>query len=121
MTTRQTVPTEVKVFMNHVYEFKKGVRSMILHTMNRRHEEFVTKRLNDQKIPYVIQVVDENKINLFFGKAECLEAVRHIVCRPLNKLSPEEDFIIGALLGYDICQQCRRYCDKKGGMSTSVA
>jgi hypothetical protein len=28
-------------------------------------------------------------------------------------LSPEQDFILGAMLGYDICVQCKRYCDRK--------
>ena len=31
-------------------------------------------------------------------------------------LTPEEDFILGAMLGYDICQQCKRYCNKKGNI-----
>ena len=32
--------------------------------------------------------------------------------RPLQLLSPEEDFILGALLGYDICMQCERFCKR---------
>ena len=36
-----------------------------------------------------------------------------MVTRPLNMLTPEEDFILGAMLGYDICAQCKRYCDRK--------
>ena len=50
---------------------------------------------------------------LFFGKKPCLEAIRMIVTRPLNQLTPEEDFILGAMLGYDICAQCERYCERK--------
>ena len=57
--------------------------------------------------------VNEERINLFFGCDECIEAIRMLVNRPLNKLTPEEDFILGAMLGYDICVQCRRYCDRK--------
>ena len=36
-----------------------------------------------------------------------------IVTRPLNLLTPEEDFMLGAMLGYDICAQCERYCERK--------
>ena len=36
-----------------------------------------------------------------------------MVTRPLNQLTPEEDFILGAMLGYDICTQCERYCERK--------
>ena len=42
-----------------------------------------------------------------------MEAIRLIVTRPLNELTPEEDFILGAMLGYDICAQCERYCKRK--------
>ena len=32
-------PVELKVFLNHIYEFKKGVRQMILFTANKKYEE----------------------------------------------------------------------------------
>ena len=32
------------------------------------------------------------KINLFFGRKECINAIRFLVTQPLNKLSPEQDF-----------------------------
>ena len=121
MATERTIPGEVRIFLNHIYEFKKGVRNMVLYTMNREYEEFAVHRLENQNISYMIQKVGPNKINLFFGKPECMEAIRHIIIRPLNKLTPEEDFILGAMLGYDICQQCKRYCGKKGGIPYSNA
>ena len=46
-------------------------------------------------------------------EVECINAIRFLVNQPLNKLSPEQDFILGAMLGYDICVQCKRYCDRK--------
>lgn len=49
-----------------------------------------------------------------------MEAIRHIITRPLNQLTPEEDFILGAMLGYDICQQCKRYCGKKESIKIAV-
>ena len=60
-----------------------------------------------------VQPVDSRKVNLFFGKRECIHAIRRMVDRPLNQLTPEEDFILGAMLGYDICAQCERYCLRK--------
>ena len=105
--------SDMNVFLNHIYEFKKGVRQMVLYTMNKRNLDFAEKRLRNQRINYVIQSVDGERINLFFGKDECINAIRMIVTRPLNQLTPEEDFILGAMLGYDICGQCRRYCSKK--------
>lgn len=113
MTTLDINPIELKVFLNHIYEFKKGVRQMVLYTTNRKYESFAIRRLTSQRISYAIQPVDEERINLFFGKPECIEAIRTFVTRPLNKLTPEEDFILGAMLGYDICAQCKRYCSLK--------
>ena len=35
-----------------------------------------------------------NKINLFFGRKECINAIRFLVNQPLNKLSPEQDLFL---------------------------
>lgn len=113
MITPDINPVELKVFLNHIYEFKKGVRQMVLYTTNRKYEDFAVKRLTSQKIKYIIQPIDDTRINVFFGRSECIKAVSMMINRPLNELTPEEDFILGALLGYDICGQCKRYCSRK--------
>lgn len=110
------LPADMKVLMNHIYEFKKGVRQMVLFTCNRKYEDYATGRLRRRNISYILQPVGNDRMNLFFGKKECLDAIRLIVTRPLNQLSPEEDFILGAMLGYDICSQCERYCERKRRM-----
>lgn len=107
------MPIDMKVLMNHIYEFKKGVRQMVLFTFNKKYEAFALERLKRQNINYIIQPVGNNRMNLFFGKKECMDAIRLMVTRPLNQLTPEEDFMLGALLGYDICAQCERYCERK--------
>ena len=111
--TGQELSPEAKVLMNHIYEYKKGVRRMILFTCNRRFEAFATNRLGRQSIDYVVQPAGKENVNVYFGRKECLDAIRLFVTRPLNELSPEEDFILGAMLGYDICAQCERYCERK--------
>ena len=103
-----------KVLANHIYEYKKGVRRMILFTCNRRFEQQACHRLCRQSIDYVVQPAGKENVNVYFGRRECLDAIRLFVTRPLNELSPEEDFILGAMLGYDICAQCERYCERKG-------
>ena len=107
------MPIDLKVLMNHIYEYKKGVRRMVLFTFNKKYESFAITRLERQNIDYIIQPVGNDRLNLFFGKRECLDAIRMIVTKPLCQLSPEEDFILGAMLGYDICAQCERYCERK--------
>lgn len=110
-TTR--LPEDMKVLVNHIYEFKKGVRRMVLFTFNKRYEQFAVTRLQHQNISYVIQPIGNDRLNLFFGKKECLDAIRLMITKPLCQLTPEEDFILGAMLGYDICAQCERYCERK--------
>ena len=113
MAHERIVPGEIRIFLNHLYEFKKGIRHMVLHTMNKEYEDFAVRRLRNQNIGYLVQPIDNSKVNLYFGKKECLYVVKLLMDRPLNLLTPEEDFIVGAMLGYDICQQCKRFCGKK--------
>ena len=98
---------------SYIYEYKKGVRRLVLYTFNKKYESFAITRLERQNIDYIIQPVGNDRLNLFFGKKECLDAIRMIITKPLCQLTPEEDFILGAMLGYDICAQCERYCERK--------
>jgi len=77
-------------------------------------EEKAKRRLEKNKINYTIQRLKNGNINLFFGKEDCL-LVAGKICgdKPLNLLTPEEDFILGILLGYSISEQCSRYCKKE--------
>ena len=120
MATRTTAsapqsatPIEMKVLMNHIYEYQKGVRKMVLFTCPKRYEQYCAQRLTSQNIDYVMQPAGKNNLNFYFGRKECLDAISLIVTRPLNELSPEEDFILGTMLGYDLCAQCQRYCERK--------
>ena len=95
---------------------------MVLYTFNRRYLEFAEQRLQRQQIQYVVQPAGRGTVNLFFGSSECMDAIRLMVTRPLNELSPEEDFMLGAMLGYDIAGQCERYCKRKSpGVSSEQA
>lgn len=108
-----TMPIEMKVLANHIYEYHKGVRQMILYTFNRRYVDYAVSKLENLDINYLLQPAGENTMNLFFGRKECLDAIRFLVDKPLSKLSPEEDFILGTLLGYDLRMQCERFCQRK--------
>ena len=109
----QGVPGEIKVLLNHIYEYKKGVRHLILHTLNKCYLPIAIERLKSQGICYTVQEASEHAVNLYFGRPECVETIRLITTRPLNQLSPEEDFILGALLGYALRMQCERFRKRK--------
>ncbi|MBR6250332.1 MAG: DUF2023 family protein [Bacteroidales bacterium] len=109
----ELVSAELMVLSNHIYEYKKGVRNLILFTLTNRQVSSAVEKLQRQNIDYIVQTIGSNNVNIFFGKKECLDAIRMFVDRPLSMLSPEEDFILGALLGYDVCRQCERFCERK--------
>ena len=112
----------MKLFLHQIYEFQKGVRSLVLCTMCRTCASLLSERLERLGITYRIQSVTDSKVNLYFGNRVCLEPVATFIHKPLNELSAEEDFMLGAMLGYDIAGQCERYCKRKSpGVSSEQA
>ena len=54
-TNTSVYNSEIKVFLNHVYEFQK------------KNCPFMLQRLESRNIDYIIQPAGPNNINLFFG------------------------------------------------------
>lgn len=99
----------MQVFSQLVYEYQKGLRDLCLLTCLSEHEERIKKTLGRMKIDCLIYHIENNKINVFFGMATCLEIIKQFSCRELNKLSAEEDFMLGIMLGYGKAQQYERF------------
>lgn len=106
-TTKQW--NELRVFSHHIYEYKKGLRSLILTTEKEANKKIITDRLERENISYLIQNVNEKKINVFFGNPDSINVIKSFNQPKLNEYTPEQDFILGTLLGYDKIQQCQRY------------
>ncbi|HOO71514.1 MAG TPA: DUF2023 family protein [Spirochaetota bacterium] len=107
----------MEVFYNHLYEYKKGIRNLILHTTSIKYKKQIIRKLKKNSIDFLIHHVSDNVINVYFGDCLCMEMVRNLNKPKLSDLSHEEDFILGILLGYSMLHQCRRYLDRvnKGG------
>lgn len=103
----------MQVFRQLVYEYQKELRDLCLYTCPDSLEEKIKKSLEDHKISHVICPIKNSKINVFFGKPACLEILRKFSCKELNNLSPEEDFILGMMLGYGKNQQYERFLTRK--------
>ena len=99
----------MKVFVHHIYEYQKGLRSLILHTAHIKNESLIIKKLTKLNIAFHIEKISSEKINVFFGAPECVAVVKEINKKFLNKYTPEEDFILGTMLGYDRKLQCSRF------------
>lgn len=104
---------DMTVLMHHIYEYKKGLRNLVLHTMHATDRVQAELRLQHQHIDYLICPVSDKKINVFFGAKECVEVVRRFGDKRLNDFTPEEDFILGIMLGYDRVRQCNRYLQRR--------
>ena len=102
---------DLRVFMHHIYEYKKGLRSLILTTEKASNRDYIKYRLEKEKIPYLIQDVSDRSINVFFVNEDCIKVVSTFD-KHLNKLSPEHDFMLGIMLGYDRILQCKRYMQR---------
>lgn len=109
-----------KIFIHHVYEYQKGVRDLVLHTMNSDEENMVKDVLKRKKIDYFIQKVTEKKINIFFGDRRCVNVIKSFENHSLSKLTDEQDFMLGIMLGYDRMLQYERYLKKIGATNPSV-
>ena len=103
---------ELNTFCNHLYEYKKGVRQLILTTEKDCYRKTIEEKLTKEKIDFLINPVTKEKINVFFGAKECVDVVKTFNAK-LNKITPEQDFMLGIMLGYDKVAQCLRYLKMK--------
>ncbi|MFP4015275.1 MAG: DUF2023 family protein [Chitinispirillaceae bacterium] len=105
---------QVHLFNHLIYEYKKGLRNLVLLTSVPQDRVPIEKRLIRNGISYRIHQVNGHKINVFFGSPECVAVVESFGGKDLCQLNDEEDFILGTLLGYDKQKQCQRYLKRKG-------
>ncbi|PIO98801.1 DUF2023 family protein [Pleomorphomonas carboxyditropha] len=99
--------------VNHsLYELDKGVRQLFMLTVSWADLPGVVARLGAERVDHYVHRLNDSRVNLFFGRPALVETVRRFVDKPLCELTAEEDFMLGALLGYDREQQCRRYLER---------
>ena len=94
----------------YIYEIKKGTKPMALMSVAKEDtRKCLDKITKNELFSYVSEI--DGKNNIFFGKKECVEIVSTFP-KELSKLSPQQDFILGTMLGYNRIEQCRRYLNK---------
>lgn len=103
----------MKVFTHYLYEYKKGLRNLALHTGNVEERDAIEKKLKRENISYYIQNLNNTKMNVFFGDKVCVDVIKQMNFKSLSDLTDEEDFILGIMLGYDRLKQCERYLKRK--------
>ena len=103
----------MKVLTHHIYEYKKGLRNLVLHTMSSSYRLEAERCLRRNQIDFIIREVGNSKINIFFGSDACVQVIREMGNKSLTEFTPEEDFILGIMLGYDRLRQCDRFLERK--------
>ncbi len=111
-----------RIAMHHIYEYEKGVRCMVLCTLSPADLEVIITRLEARGIAYYTKPTPgQSNINLFFGRGECVEMIGFFLRdRHLHELNPEQDFILGTLLGYDLCGQCERHRSRRARLEPAT-
>ena len=104
---------ELDVFIHMLYELDKGVRILSLLTTSYDNEEVIREKLEECGYDYMIEYLNEKMINVYFGNKDSIKVVKSFNKSSLSYLSPEEDFILGVLLGYNTEKQCQRYLNRK--------
>lgn len=102
----------MELFSNLVYEYKKGVRDLVLYTCSKEQAIKYLSYLNKSGIKYLAVTVEGGKINLFFGSEKCLEILKTFSSLNLDEITPQEDFILGIMLGYSRTEQYKRILAK---------
>ena len=102
----------MNVFYHNLYEYQKGLRNLSLCTLKVGNQPKIEERLDKEGVSYLIHYIGEEKINVYLGDKACIEIVKSFNKVNLYELCPQEDFILGIMLGYDRLKQCERYLNK---------
>ncbi|MGN0837913.1 MAG: DUF2023 family protein [Pyramidobacter sp.] len=101
----------MEVFRHHVYEFKKGLRNLILHTAPARDVPEIVRILKSEGIAFRLALLKNGHVNVFFGDPDCIRVLEIIGPKSLDRYTREEDFILGIMLGYGRLVECRRFIE----------
>ena len=64
---------EHQMFAHYLYEYRKGLRNLVLYTTSAPNRDAIEKRLKAEDISFYVQEVNQTKINIFFGDRRCIE------------------------------------------------
>ena len=97
-----------------IYGYKHGIRPLVLQTESMKDKDVIEKRLQRDNLNYHLMPAPGGKnLNVFFGDKACVDVIKSFNNQPLNEMTPEKDFMLGVLLGYDKTKQCERYLKLK--------
>ena len=111
MMTETTKPN-LDVFHHLLYEISRGLRDLALYTIQPEDQALVESELQREGISYLFRTIEDGRVNIYFGHTSCVDVAKEFGTCPHCYLSPEQDFILGIMLGYDRARQCERYLSR---------
>ncbi len=103
----------MRVFTHYLYEYRKGLRNLVLYTGRIEERETIEKKLRKDNISYYVQELGGTRMNCFLGDKACIDIIKQMKFRSLAGLTDEQDFMLGVMLGYDRLKQCERYLRRR--------
>ena len=103
----------MQLLMYHIYEYNKGLRDLVLYTMNIDRQSETKELLDSKGLSYFFVTVNADKVNVFFGNEVCVRIIKSFGNKSLSDYTDEEAFMLGTMLVYDRLQQCERYVKRK--------
>ena len=113
MSSHNFQTVEMDILTHHIYEYNKGLRSLVLQTMSTEEQSRTEEMLISRGISYCFSKINVDKVNAFFGDEVCIKIIKSFGGKPLSDYTDEEDFMLGTMLGYDRILQCERYVKRK--------
>lgn len=95
----------------YIYEIKKGSKLLALVTLLEQDVDCAIEKIKKAGFSHCAQKI-EGKVNLFFGEKCCIDIISTFKDKDLCNLTPQEDFILGIMLGYSREKQCHRYLNR---------
>lgn len=99
----------MEVFYHLLYEHGRGLRDLALYTIQPSDQPVVEAELLREGVSYLFCPIEDGRVNVYFGHRACVEVVKSFGTCPHCFHTPEQDFLLGIMLGYDRTRQCERY------------
>lgn len=97
------------VFYHLLYEHSRGLRDLALYTIDPVQREMIEQELAAEGVSFLMRPLEDGRLNVYFGHSACIEVIQSFGSCPHCRLTPEQDFMLGIMLGYDRTRQCERY------------
>jgi hypothetical protein len=97
------------VFYHLLYEHSRGLRDLALYTINPEQRLSIENELDLEGVAYLMRPLQDGRLNVYFGHRACIDVIQSFGGCPHCRLTPEQDFMLGIMLGYDRTRQCERY------------